>query len=165
MLRFFTAGTVALGAVLVAHPTSAPERHAIHALRTTPRDSGVLMPLGPPVSGPTRTNAGRSCVVDLAQGYSFRGALSGAAEINYRILVAGPCGAPPGTYEEEWIAHGKFRGQAHADSVAAHFSYVARAHAGGEVEGHIVFGQGLGGVVEVLGNFNDGRLTYRGRLE
>ena len=165
MLRFFTAGTVVLGAVLATHPTFAPERHGIHALPTTPPDSGVLMPVGPPVSGPTRTDAGRSCIVDLAQRYSFSGALSGAADINYRIIAAGPCGAPPGTYAEEWIALGTFNGQAHADSVAARFSYVARVHAGGEVEGHIVFGQGLAGAVEVLGNFRDGRLQYRGRLD
>jgi len=165
MLRLFTAGTVALGAVLVTHAPFARERHAIQTLPTTPPDSGVLMPVGPPVSGPTRTDAGGSCIVDLAQGYSFSGALSGPAEINYRILVAGPCGAPPGTYEEQWIAHGTFRGQVHADSVTARFSYVARVRVGGEVEGHIVFGQGLGGAVDVLGNFSDGRLTYRGSVE
>jgi hypothetical protein len=165
MLRFFTAGTVALAAVLGMRSAFAPERHAVQALRATPPDSGVLMPVGPPLSGPTRTDAGRSCIVDLARGYSFTGALSGAAEINYRILVAGPCGAPPGTYEEQWIAHGTFRGQAHADSVAARFSYVARVDAGGQVEGHIVFGQGLRGTVDVRGSFSSGRLTYRGRLE
>lgn len=51
--------------------------------------------------------------------------------MDYRILVAGPCGAPAGTYEEEWIAHGTFSGSAHGEGVDATLLYTARVAAGG----------------------------------
>ena len=165
MFRFSIVGTAIVGGMLAVGPTPAPGHDAIRAVEAAPSDSGTLTPVGPPVTGPTRTDAGASCIVDLTQGYSFTGALSGAAEIDYRILVRGPCGAPPGTYEEEWIAHGEFRGKVHGSSVVARFTYLARAHPGGRVEGRMVFGQGLGGEVEVLGNLSDGRLRYSGRLD
>ena len=36
---------------------------------------------------------------------------------------------------------------------------------GGEVEGHMVFGQGLRGELRIQGNFGDGYLSYEGHVE
>ncbi len=68
--------------------------------------SGTFSPAGPPVEQPVRVDAGKSCIVDIKQSYTISGTLSGALEIDYRILINGPRGSPPGTTAEEWIAHG-----------------------------------------------------------
>jgi len=72
--------------------------------------SGLFAPAGPPLEQPVRVDAGGSCVVDLRQAYVISGPLSGSLDIDYRILVHGPCEVPPviGKYDEEWIAHGTF---------------------------------------------------------
>jgi len=42
------------------------------------------------------------------------GTLSGSLEIDYRILVHGPCEVPPapGKHDGEWIAYGRFNVEA-----------------------------------------------------
>jgi len=62
--------------------------------------SGSIAPEGPPVGDVVRADAGDACIIDLVQGYSIEGSLSGQLEIDYRIFVAGPCGSPQGTFEE-----------------------------------------------------------------
>lgn len=165
MLRLLLTGAVLVGAVLSTQPVSTLDHHAVHVVPVAPSDSGTLTPAGPPVSAPTRTNAGASCIVDLTQRYTFSGTLSGTTEIDYRILVAGPCGAPPGTYAEEWIAHGEFKGEVRGSPAVGRFTYRAHVDVGGQVEGRMVFGQGMQGELEVWGNFSDGRLTYSGSLD
>jgi hypothetical protein len=122
----------------------------------------VLAPVGGPLAAPARTNAGGSCIVDIAQSYTMSGTLAGTVEIDYRILVAGPCGSPLGTYDEEWIAHGTFMGTVDGTTGTGAFSYVAGVKAGGDVDGRIAFGQGLTGELIVQGNLGDGQLSYSG---
>ena len=88
--------------------------------------SGTLVPKGPPISPPVRVEAGNNCIVDLVQTYSVTGTLSGIFEIDYRILVYGPCGVPPGTYDEEWIAYGIFDGYLAETTASGKFSYTAQ---------------------------------------
>jgi predicted ester cyclase len=126
---------------------------------------GTLSPSGSPLEPPTRTDAGESCVVDLTQTYSVTGSLSGSLEADYRILVAGVCGAPIGTFDEQWIAHGTFNGTLDDVPASGRFTYTARVKAAGEVEGRIVFGQGLQGTLRIHGNFGQGYLSYEGDLE
>lgn len=92
------------------------------------------------------------------------GSLSGTLDINFRIKVDGPCGSPMGTFDEEWIAHGVFSGTADGKAGTASFTYCAQVKAGGDVNGEIVFGQGLEGKLQVTGNFADGELGYQGRV-
>jgi hypothetical protein len=127
--------------------------------------AGTLTPRGTPLSPPVRTEAGCSCIVDLRQGYQLSGALSGHAEIDYRIRVAGPCGSPQGTFDEEWIAHGRFTGHLRGASATGDSSYVARVLADGTVEGQMAFGRGLRGELRVYGDFADGSLSYEGHVE
>ena len=124
--------------------------------------SGALAPVGPPLAAPARTNAGGSCIIDMVQSYTMSGTLAGTVEIDYRILVAGPCGSPLGTYDEDWIAHGTFMGTVDGTAGTGAFSYVAGVKAGGDVDGRIAFGQGLTGELLVQGNFGDGQLSYSG---
>lgn len=122
------------------------------------------MPAGSPLEKPVRIEAGTSCIVDVKQRYVVSGTLTGTMEVDFRILVQGPCGSAPGKYDEEWIAHGTFAGETNGSSTSGHLSYTATVEAGGDVEGHIVLGQGLSGDFRVRGNFADGKLSYEGLL-
>lgn len=125
---------------------------------------GTLTPSGPPSSPPRRVDAGGACIVDLEQRYDVAGTLSGRLVADYRILVQGPCGEPPGTVEEQWIAHGVFEGAVRGDTVSASFWYTARVRVGGAVEGQMVFGGGIQAKLNVTGRFSDGYLSYTGPL-
>lgn len=129
------------------------------------RAAGTLTPEGAPEEPPVRIDAGESCVVDVKQSYTIVGTLSGSAEVDFRILVAGPCGSPPGTFDEEWIAHGEFIGTMNGTAAAGRFDYAARVGAGGDMEGRIVLGQGLAGELTVHGNFGEGSLSYDGWVD
>lgn len=126
---------------------------------------GVLSPVGAPIGAPVRLEAGPACIVDLRQRYALDGGLSGGMEINYRILVHGPCGSPAGTFDEEWIAHGTFDGTLRGDSASGTFVYTADVRDGGQVRGRLAFGGGLDGELTVRGRFSDGSLTYSGEVE
>jgi ketosteroid isomerase-like protein len=126
--------------------------------------SGTLTSLGSPLEPPVRIDAGKGCIVEVRWAYTISGTLSGSIEINYRIMVAGPCGSPPGTFDENWIAYGSFDGLVDGISKSGKFSYTANVKAGGDVEGTMIFGQGIDGELKVKGNFNDGKLSYKGRI-
>lgn len=126
--------------------------------------TGFLIPNGKPLEIPKRINAGESCIIDLTQPYSISGDISGSAEINYRIIVFGQCGSPPGTYNEEWIAYGVFEGSYNGQNTSAKFSYTAQVKIGGDVEGVIIFGQGIKLKLKITGNFSEGKLSYKGEM-
>lgn len=127
--------------------------------------SGTLSPTGPPVDAPVRVDAGPDCIVDLTQRYEVRGDLAGRMEIDFRILIQGPCGSPAGTYDEEWIAYGTFDGSLDREPASGSFVYTAEIRSGGEVNGRMVFGGGLEGELLIAGKFSDGELEYSGALQ
>ena len=124
--------------------------------------SGTFAPVGPPERPPDRVDAGGACVVDLIQHYNIDGTLAGELTFDYRILVAGPCGSPAGTFDEEWIAHGTFSGTARGQEVMASVLYTARVRAGGSVSGTVTFRGGVEAELEIAGEFADQRLSYSG---
>ncbi len=126
--------------------------------------SGAIVPNGPPERRPVRVDAGGACVVDLVQDYTVDGALVGELSIDYRILAAGPCGSPAGTFNEEWIAHGTFSGTALGQQATAVLLYTARARSGGSVDGTIVLRGSVEGELKISGEFADRQLSYRGVL-
>jgi len=128
--------------------------------------SGIFAPVGPPLEQPVRVDAGGSCVVDLRQAYDISGTLSGSLEIDFRILVYGPCEVPPviGKYDEEWVAYGTFTGAVDGSAASGNLIYTAQVRAGGDVKGRLVFGGGIDGELAVSGNFRDGKLSYDGRM-
>jgi uncharacterized protein (TIGR02246 family) len=125
---------------------------------------GTFEPDGPPLKTPIRNEIGEGCIVEIKQPYNITGTLNGKLEIDSRILVYGPCGEPPGTYNEEWIAFGSFTGTIDGALRTGKFTYTANVKVGGDVEGKIIFGQGLEGELLVKGNFKDGKLSYYGEL-
>jgi len=124
--------------------------------------SGMFAPSGTPSSPPTRVDAGESCIVDLRQPYKFSGTLNGTADIDYRILVHGPCGAPIGTFDEDWIAYGTLSATIDGRGYDIAFSYTARVSAGGDVDGRVVLGPPVKGDLRISGNLGDGKLLYGG---
>jgi len=127
--------------------------------------SGTLVPAGPPMGAPVRVAAGRGCVIDLVQAYSVAGTLVGRLEVDFRILTAGPCDSPPGTHDEDWIAHGTFSGTVDGERGSANLSYTAHVTAGGEVDGRMILAGDVEGELRIRGNFADGQLSYEGGLE
>ena len=125
---------------------------------------GTFAPAGPSLEIPVRNEMGEGCIVEIKLPYNITGTLTGKLEIDYRILVHGSCDQPPGTFDEEWIAFGSFNGTADGKPKSGKFTYTADVKAGGDVEGTIVFGQGINGELTVKGNFKDGKLSYNGLL-
>lgn len=126
--------------------------------------SGTIKPNGHPVTRPVRVESGKDCIVDLIQPYTISGTLSGSLEINYRIIVHGPCGEPAGTYDEEWIAYGTFSGNIKGAPTEGKFTYVAKVRESGNIDGRIVFGQGIDAELQVKGNLKDDMLYYKGSI-
>ena len=156
-----TALCLLLGMTLVVCVAFAGDEK-LEVSKTKVEVSGTFAPAGPPLEPPKRAAAGNGCIIELTQPYKISGALSGSLDIDYRIIVFGPCGTPPGTDSEEWIAHGKFVGSINDVAASGAFSYLADVKVGGEVDGRIVFGQGLEGELRVVGSFEDGKLSYTG---
>lgn len=150
--------------ILLASPVVAQETSGLSGADTVA--SGVFAPAGPPLEQPIRVDAGGGCVIDLRQAYEISGTLSGSLEIDYRILVHGPCELPPvpGKFDEEWIAHGTFTGKVDGAASSCSLTYTAQVRAGGDVEGQIILGGDLVGDLKVTGNLGDGELSYYGRV-
>lgn len=127
--------------------------------------AGEFSPSGSPTKKPERIEAGKSCIVDLIEPYNISGTLSGKIIFNYRIIVKGPCGSPPGTFNEEWIAYGNFSGKINGATASGKMSYTATVKVGGEVNGIIVLGQGFEGKLHVYGSFSDRKLFYKGLVK
>lgn len=143
-------------------PTSSPA-----GLAGGHKASGNFAPAGPPLAPPVRVDAGGHCIIDLQQPYTVSGTLSGALEVDFRILTYGPCpaGPPvPGTFDEVWIARGTFTGTFDGAKTTATLSYTASIRSGGDVKGTITFADGLSGTLRVRGNFADGALSDNGRV-
>jgi len=84
--------------------------------------------------------------------------------LDYRIFVAGPCGAPPGTYDEHWIAFGRYSFDVDHEHLEGPLVDLARVQAGGDAEGSMTLADGLEGTLEVRGSFHDGFMRYEGSL-
>ena len=151
--------------LLLVFPAIGQDRSAESADST--RVYGTFEPTGPPANQPVRVAAGGSCIIDLKQAYSIAGTLRGSLEIDYRIVVYGPCEAPPvpGKYDEEWIAHGVFSGTVKDAEASATFIYTAQVEAGGEVSGRILLDGDREGELAVSGNFGDGLHSYEGWIK
>ena len=88
------ASTIAQSSEALSFSTADPIpelQHSLHTSSLSREASGLFKPKGPPNSPPIRIEAGESCIVDLTQAYIVSGTLSGSFEIDYRIVVHGPC--------------------------------------------------------------------------
>ncbi len=125
--------------------------------------SGSFQPGGTPISRQLK-ELGDLCVVDIEQRYVIDGTIIGTLLIDYRILIQGPCGTPPGTYEEQWIAYGSYEGEIAGDKVTGSLLYLAQVEAGGEIAGVVTLTGLVAGDLNVSGSFDEGKLSYVGKL-
>ena len=153
MFKYFILCAFSLS-LLISYPNNNPLLEA----------SGTFSPSGPPLEKPVRIAIGESCVVEVKQSYNITGTLIGKLEIDFRILVNGPCSEKPGTYQEEWIAFGSFDGTVDGSESSAEFTYTANVKAGGDVDGKIIFREGIEGELIVEGNFKERKLQYKGEI-
>jgi len=123
--------------------------------------SGFIVPAGPPSSPPRRVDAGNGCVVDVTQEYLIEGVLEGSLAADLRIHVEGPCGSPPGTFDEEWIALGESHGTVSGSPYSTRLIYTATVR-NGNIRGRITLGPELAGQLHIAGRFDPGRLSYSG---
>lgn len=120
--------------------------------------SGSFLPNSPPVE-PIRTAFLDNCIIELDQSYD----ISGSMKVNFRIAVRGPCGSPPGTFDESWIATGEYTARLEGIEVEGDLMYVAEVQAGGDVSGEIILTGEVSGTLAVKGNFEAG-MNYEGQL-
>jgi hypothetical protein len=153
MYNYFVLSTFCF-LLLISYANNNPELDA----------NGTFSPTGPPLEIPTRIAIGEYCIVEVKQAYNITGTLTGKLEIDFRILVYGPCGETPGTFKEEWIAFGSFDGTVDGSPRSSKFTYTADVKAGGDVDGKILFGDGIEGELIVKGNFKDRKLSYNGEI-
>ena len=124
--------------------------------------AGSFSPAGPPEE-PSRHQIGDACIVDLHQPYVLHGSLEGEMRIDFRIYVAGPCGSPPGTYDEHWIAYGSYSVRAQQrEGLSGTLLYLADVSAGGDVDGRLTLAEDLQGSLVVRGNFEKRQMSYHG---
>lgn len=156
--------TLVLNLVVLSGIT-AQEPNAPSTAKSQPQlVQGTMVPTGPPIKKPVLIEAGKSCIVELVQGYAMTGSLNASLEVDYRIWVQGPCGSPPGTFDEEWIAFGSIA-EKEGEGWRGNLTYIATVKAGGLVQGQMEFGQGLEGELKIQGKFSDGRLAYEGWID
>jgi hypothetical protein len=146
-----------LGLTLLTAVSGQAQERAVDSVSV----AGLIIPQGSPSGTPVRVDAGNSCVVDVTQKYALEGELEGSLVIDFRILVHGPCGSPPGTFDEEWIARGESSGTLRGEPYSTRLTYTARVE-DGDIQGLVVFGPGLTGRVDVTGRFEERRLRYSG---
>ena len=130
---------------------------------TSVESSGRFIPNSPPTNV-VRTEVGNNCIVDLDQSYDLSGTLVGSMKINFRIVIHGPCGSPPGTFYEEWIAHGEYSAMTSNLTLQGPLVYLATVEADGKVSGEIRLSGAAHGTLIVSGSFQDGFMEYSGRL-
>ena len=137
-----------------------PALDAMGQVQTELKLSGTFRPSAPPEE-PARRKVGSGCVVDLMQTYDLEGSLVGEMVIDFRIFVAGDCTQPPGTFDEHWISYGTYVVRIRETEHAGTLIYLATVKAG-KVEGTLALGGELSAELEVVGNFEDGYLSYSG---
>jgi len=125
---------------------------------------GTFKPSGPP-DHPARHEIADICIVDLDQSYEIDGTFTGTMTVDFRIFVDGPCGSPPGTFNEHWIAHGQFDlASPGAASAKGSLAYLADVAAGDRVTGTITLAGELQGTLRIKGSFQEGAMNYMGSI-
>lgn len=112
----------------------------------------------------SRSQIGDHCIIDLEQEYRLEGSLVGGMTLDFRIYVDGPCGEPPGTFDEHWIARGEYAVRLEESDLEGALIYLADVEAGGRVEGTLILAEDVEGALQVEGRFADGFMRYEGRL-
>ncbi len=113
------------------------------------------------------TSRGRNCLLEVNGRLVFTGTIQGTATGRTSALVFAPCAevatTPPGTFPDVFKSELTFKGTVDGKRARANVLYMGRVQPGGEIEGRLVFSNGVAGRLEVDARVAVGG-NYRGSV-
>ena len=101
----------------------------------------------------TLTPRGANCLLQVNGQLVFTGTIEGTATGQTTALVFAPCADvaanPPGTFPDVFKSELAFEGTVDGDPAQANVLYMGRVQPGGQIEGRLVFSNGVSGVLDV----------------
>ena len=116
----------------------------------------------------TLTPRGRNCRLEVDGTLFFTGTIEGTATAHTSALVFAPCAdvatTPPGTYRDVFTSRMVFDGTVDGEPAHANLLYQGETEVGGAIDAHLIFSNGLAGVLDAV----DARVAvggdYRGAV-
>ena len=116
----------------------------------------------------TLTPKGRNCLLEVDGTFFFTGTIVGEAPTHTSALVFAPCAdvatTPPGTYRDVFTSRAVFDGTVDGQPAHANLLYAGETEVGGTIDAHLIFSNGLAGVLDAV----DARVAvggeYRGSV-
>jgi hypothetical protein len=100
----------------------------------------------------TLTPRGTNCLLRVNGQLVFTGTIEGTATGQTTALVFAPCSEvatnPPGTFPDVFKSELAFEGTVDGDRAQANLLYMGRVQPGGQIEGRLVFSNGVSGVLD-----------------
>ena len=113
------------------------------------------------------TPKGSNCLLVVDGQLVFSGTIEGVAKGTTSALVFATCAevlaTPPGTHPDRFKSELVFEGTVAGQPASAKGLYIGRAQPGGAIDAHLVFSNGVSGVLDVEAQVAVGG-TYRGAL-
>jgi hypothetical protein len=101
----------------------------------------------------TLTPKGRNCLLQVDGRLVFTGTIEGEATGQTSALVFAPCAdvatSPPGTYRDVFKSELMFEGTVDGEAASANVLYVGGVEPGGQINGRLIFSNGVQGSLEV----------------
>jgi hypothetical protein len=102
----------------------------------------------------TLTPRGRNCLLEVDGTLFFTGAIEGTATAHTSALVFAPCAqvatTPPGTYRDVFTSRAEFTGTVNGQPAHANLLYAGETEVGGTIDAHLIFSNGLAGVLDAI---------------
>ncbi|HWE40866.1 MAG TPA: hypothetical protein VG432_00040 [Gemmatimonadaceae bacterium] len=113
------------------------------------------------------TPRGSNCLLQVSGRFVFHGAIDGVAMGQTTALVFGRCeqvaSTPPGTDPDVFVSEATFDGTVAGVPAQANVRYQGRVAPGGHIDGHLIFSNGVSGVLDAEAQVAVGG-TYHGSL-
>lgn len=113
------------------------------------------------------TPRGRNCLLQVKGELVFSGTIQGSAVGQTSALVFAPCAdvatTPPGTFRDVFKSELTFKGTIAGQPARANVLYMGGVQPGGDIDGRLVFSNGVAGVLDVDAEVAVGG-TYTGSL-
>jgi hypothetical protein len=102
----------------------------------------------------TLTPRGRNCLLEVDGTLFFTGTIEGTATAHTSALVFAPCAdvatTPPGTYRDVFTSRAVFEGTVNGQPAHANLLYAGETEVGGAIDAHLIFSNGLAGVLDAV---------------
>src|SRR4051812_37128548 len=102
----------------------------------------------------TLTPRGRNCLLEVDGQFVFTGTIAGTATAHTSALVFAPCAqvaiTPPGTYRDVFTSRAVFDGTVNGEPAHSRLLYAGETQVGGTIDAHLIFSDGMAGVLDVV---------------